>query len=97
MTTRALLFDIGNTRLKWGVLESGHIKRTGMLAHDKLAERGFGALTAKLPANVDAVLASASRGVHVRAALTTLADVINVCVARCCSYGGCSRLLGNHR
>ena len=58
MTTRALLFDIGNTRVKWGVLEGGHIKRTGMLAHDKLTERGFGALTAKLPARVDAVLAS---------------------------------------
>ena len=58
MPMRALLFDIGNTRLKWGVLEAGQLGRTGSIAHDKLAERGFGALTTKLPTDVESVLAS---------------------------------------
>jgi type III pantothenate kinase len=72
MTKRALLFDIGNTRLKWGVLDAGQIKRTGMLAHDKLAERGFGALTSKLPTNVDAVLASNVAGAAFGARLSSV-------------------------
>ncbi|MEX2496838.1 MAG: type III pantothenate kinase [Woeseia sp.] len=56
--TRALLFDIGNTRLKWGLLENGRISRTGSVTHEKLRESGFTSLTARLPRDVDRVLAS---------------------------------------
>jgi pantothenate kinase type III len=37
---RALLFDVGNTRLKWGVLERDRIARTGSITHATLQESG---------------------------------------------------------
>ncbi|MEJ2129337.1 MAG: type III pantothenate kinase [Woeseiaceae bacterium] len=54
----ALLLDIGNSRIKWGVLEDGEIHRTGHIAHDQVGEKGLAALTSKLPRHVDAVFAS---------------------------------------
>lgn len=54
---RALLFDVGNTRVKWGLLDKGRIARSGSVAHEKLQQDGFGALTARLPREVDRVLA----------------------------------------
>ena len=54
----ALLLDVGNTRLKWGVLDDDNIRRTGHIAHDKIRERGLQELTSKLPRRVDAVFAS---------------------------------------
>jgi type III pantothenate kinase len=55
---RALLFDVGNTRLKWGLLAQCRIGKTGSITHRKLHDAGFGALTANLPKDVDRVLAS---------------------------------------
>jgi type III pantothenate kinase len=55
---RALLFDVGNTRLKWGLLENNRISRTGSVTHRKLHESGFASLIARLPRAVDRVLAS---------------------------------------
>ncbi|MEX2123249.1 MAG: type III pantothenate kinase [Woeseia sp.] len=55
---RALLFDVGNTRLKWGLLENNRIGKTGSITHEKLHDSGFGALTSHLPRQVDRVLAS---------------------------------------
>jgi type III pantothenate kinase len=55
---RALLFDVGNTRLKWGLLAQGRIGKTGSITHEKLHEAGFGALTANLPRDIDRVLVS---------------------------------------
>ena len=54
----ALLLDVGNTRLKWGVLDDDNIRRTGHIALDRIRDQGLGALTAKLPRRVDAVFAS---------------------------------------
>ena len=54
----ALLMDIGNTRLKWGVLEDGAIRRTGHISRDRIREQGLVALTSKLPRYVDTVFAS---------------------------------------
>lgn len=54
----ALLMDIGNSRLKWGVLEDHAIRRTGHISQQKIREQGLVALTSKLPRRVDAVLAS---------------------------------------
>lgn len=73
--SRALLFDIGNTRLKWGLADDGAIRRTGSINHERLREQGFAALTTRLPANVDAVLASNVAG---QTFATRLAGVIGL-------------------
>jgi len=54
----ALLMDIGNSRLKWGVLEDNAIRRTGHISQQKIREQGLAALTSKLPRRVETVLAS---------------------------------------
>ena len=53
---RALLFDVGNTRVKWGLLHKGRISRTGSIEHDKIRELGFKPLTSRLPDRIDAAL-----------------------------------------
>ena len=55
---KALLLDVGNTRLKWGVLAGEQIRRTGHLAQQKISEQGLAVLTSKLPRDVDVVYAS---------------------------------------
>src|SRR5690606_4723314 len=55
---RALLFDVGNTRLKWGLLAQGRVGKSGSIAHEKLHDSGFGALTSNLPRDIDTVLVS---------------------------------------
>lgn len=55
---KTLLFDIGNTRLKWGVLSEGQIRRTGSVSHAVLQDKGFVSLTTRLPHGVDGVIAS---------------------------------------
>ncbi|HEX5765434.1 MAG TPA: type III pantothenate kinase [Woeseiaceae bacterium] len=57
-SVRALLFDAGNTRLKWGLLAQGRIGKSGSITHEKLHDSGFGVLTANLPRDVDTVLVS---------------------------------------
>ncbi|MDX1508815.1 MAG: type III pantothenate kinase, partial [Woeseiaceae bacterium] len=55
---RALLLDVGNTRLKWGIADDGEIHKTGSITRDKLSESGMSVLTTRLPQHVDAALAS---------------------------------------
>lgn len=54
----ALLMDIGNSRLKWGVLDDDAIRRTGHISQQDIREQGLGVLTSKLPRLVDAAFAS---------------------------------------
>ena len=54
----ALLLDVGNTRIKWGVLERGEIRRTGHIAQARIGEKGLQVLTTKIPRNVDEVFVS---------------------------------------
>jgi type III pantothenate kinase len=54
----ALLLDVGNTRLKWGELDGGAIRRTGHISLKKVRDEGLSALTSKLPRDVTAVSAS---------------------------------------
>ena len=54
----ALLLDVGNSRLKWGIQVDGDLRRTGHISHDKLHETGLSALTTRLPRRVDVVWAS---------------------------------------
>lgn len=58
MSSKSLLFDVGNTRVKWGVADDGRILRTGSAIRDSLKSSGFSALTNRLPRRVDAVLVS---------------------------------------
>ncbi|MEX2259109.1 MAG: type III pantothenate kinase [Woeseia sp.] len=55
---RALLFDAGNTRLKWGIAEGTRLARTGAITHETLSETGIAALTTRLPRDADTVLVS---------------------------------------
>lgn len=54
----ALLLDVGNSRLKWGVLDDGAVRRTGHIAQQTIREQGIQVITTKLPRRVDAVFAS---------------------------------------
>lgn len=55
---KALLLDVGNTRLKWGIGEDGIIRRTGHISQERIRDQGLQVLTTKLPRRVDAVFAS---------------------------------------
>ena len=72
---RALLFDVGNSRLRWGVLERGRIVRTGSTTHKTLQETGYMSLTSRLPGKVDQVLVSNIAGASVA---TRLAGVLGI-------------------
>ena len=54
----ALLLDVGNTRLKWGVLDGGEIHRTGHIAMRRVRDEGLGVLTSRLPRGADTVYVS---------------------------------------
>lgn len=72
---RALLFDVGNTRLKWGLLENDHIIRTGSIDHDILRDAGIASLTTRLPRRITDVLVSNVAGASFA---TRLSGVINL-------------------
>lgn len=55
---KALLLDVGNTRLKWGIAENGEIHRTGGVTQEKIRENGLGVLTTRLPWAVDTAIVS---------------------------------------
>lgn len=57
-----MLLDVGNTRVKWGVLDGDRLGKTGSVTHDKLQESGFAVLTTHLPRDVDRVLVSNTAG-----------------------------------
>ena len=86
--TRALLFDVGNTRLKWGVLENGRIRRTGDIAHSKIRDSGFASLTTRLPRRVDCVFASNVAGASFA---TRLSAVIGIHCGRDVHFARCEK------
>jgi len=55
---KALLMDVGNTRIKWGVSEDGVIRRTGHISLERLREGGLQVLTTRIPRRVDDVFVS---------------------------------------
>lgn len=50
--------DVGNSRIKWGVLDSGQIRRTGHISQERIRENGLQVLTTKIPRRVDGVFVS---------------------------------------
>ena len=55
---RVLLLDVGNTRVKWGILDDAAIRKTGHIAQANIREQGLGVLTARLPRDVEVVYVS---------------------------------------
>jgi type III pantothenate kinase len=72
---RALLFDIGNTRLKWGYWSDARISKSGDLTHEQIHDKGFAALTTHLPRNVTHALACNVAGTAIA---TKLSGVIGM-------------------
>jgi len=54
----ALLLDIGNSRIKWGLLDGGNIQKTGHISQERIRDKGLQVLTGKLPRQVDDVFVS---------------------------------------
>ena len=54
----ALLLDIGNSRIKWGVLKDDVVGHTGDIARTSIVEQGMSALISQLPRQVDVAFAS---------------------------------------
>lgn len=75
MDGRALLVDVGNTRLKWGTLDHGKIVRSGSVLHETLRESGLSVLTTRLPRNVDTILISNVAGPGFAAKLTAVLGI----------------------
>lgn len=75
MTDRVLLFDVGNTRIKWGVLEPDDQLTGGSLTHETLREKGIDALTRKLPRRVAAAYACNVAGADVGARLARVIGI----------------------
>lgn len=75
MSGRSLLFDVGNTRLKWGLLDRGKIGRTGSVRHDELRESGFTPLTSRLPHDIESILISNVAGPGFAARLTRVLGI----------------------
>ena len=83
---RALLLDVGNTRLKWGVRDGDQIRRTGHLAQQKIGEQGLAMVTSKLPRNIDVVYASNVAGATFATRLSGVLGAHCECDVHCLLY-----------
>lgn len=54
----ALLFDAGNTRLKWASFSGGELGPSSSISLDKLKHQGLNSLTTKLPIDAEAIMVS---------------------------------------
>lgn len=54
----ALLMDVGNSRIKWGIETDGTLRKTGHISQARLRDEGLVALTGRLPHEADTVLVS---------------------------------------
>ena len=68
MSDEALLLDVGNTRIKWGLFAVGRITRTGSIERLRLKESGL--LTTKLPRRLNGVVISNVAGTAFSARLS---------------------------
>ncbi len=74
---KALLMDVGNTRIKWGVSDDGEIRRTGHISQERIRDGGLQVLTTRIPRRVDEVFVSNVAG-------TTLATRLSGVVGAHC-------------
>ena len=54
----SLVFDVGNTAIKWGVVEGGSLAESRAVSHVELRDGGFELLLRELPKDVEAAIAS---------------------------------------
>ena len=52
---KALLMDVGNSRIKWGMHDDGQLRRTGHISRERIREQGLQVLTTRIPRRVDEV------------------------------------------
>ena len=64
------VIDIGNTRIKWGLTQSGRLGATGNVLHIESMDRAMGALFSALPESADDVLVSNVMGENVASRLS---------------------------
>ena len=55
---KSLVFDVGNTRVNWGVVHDSQILRSGSLSQHEIREKGFDSILRRLPRAVDRILIS---------------------------------------
>ena len=85
---RALLFDAGNTRLKWGYYARGRISKSGSVTHEQLHDTGYAALTSRMPRKVTHAAASNVAG---PALATKLSSVIGLHAAVDIRFAHCQK------
>ena len=71
----ALLLDVGNSRLKWGLLDDEEIIETGSVGLEELEQRGLAALYEQLPQSVDEAVACNVAGEKIARILSGLEPV----------------------
>ena len=85
---RALLFDAGNTRLKWAYFTRGRISKSGSVTHEQLHDKGYAALTSRMPRNVTHAAASNVAGPGLA---TKLSSVIGLHASVDIRFAHCQR------
>ena len=81
MAGETLLFDVGNTRIKWGIIRgdgSSELTKTGAISHAALRAKGYESLTKRLPRKATDALACNVAGADVG---TRLARAIGIHIA----------------
>lgn len=71
----ALLLDIGNSRVKWGVADDGTVQKTGHVSQEKIREGGLAVFATKLPRRVESVIASNVAGASFATRISALLGV----------------------
>jgi type III pantothenate kinase len=67
---KALLLDVGNSRIKWGVIDGEDIRRTGHIEQSAIREKGLSALITRLPRTVETVFACNVAGTSIATRLS---------------------------
>lgn len=78
----ALLLDVGNTRIKWGVFDDGEFRRTGHIAQARIREKGLQVLTTRFPRRVDEVFVSNVAGTSFATRLSGVVSAHCDCAVR---------------
>jgi len=72
---KALLLDVGNSRIKWGMFDGDVIRQIGHVRQSAIRDKGLSALTTKLPRMVETVFACNVAGTSIA---TRLSGVIGM-------------------
>mgnify|MGYP006090229739 FL=1 len=79
-TTRTLLFDIGNTFIKWGLLEERKLVDLGCIRNEDFLDKGCDALIKLIPTGVGRVITCSVASKNIDTKLTTFLLNNNECL-----------------